>query len=322
MKPHKLFPGNSSTDSSVQSDTPEDAGNELTAGSTVQTERHLGAAKPLLCVCRVRLHLGRAFPQRWRFFLAWIGGLVLWAVAGGAAQGVEFRVENSVYVDNSSQPVAESVTLFINNRMYDFLTQPEEIVIFDPIIRHFVLLYPPMQLRTDLRVEQVAAFISTLRSWAGKHQDPFIRFSANPDVHVDESTGGPSIVFDSQFLRYIVDVDRPPDPQIARIYADFSDWYLQLNTMVVPGSRLPFARLHVNKVLLERQLVPLRVELRLKPEARPKGQPQLIRSYHNFFYRVSEADRNRAAQADQFAQIYRSVSFVEYQQQLRKALRK
>ncbi len=249
-------------------------------------------------------------------------GLLGWLLIASRGQAVEFRVENFVYVGNEPQPVVESLTLFLNGKAYDFLRHPEEIVIFDPLLRRFFILFPSARLRTELQVEQVAAFISTLRTWASKHDDPFIRFTANPQIEVSETSGGPFIAFDSAYLRYVVDIDRPPDPQIARIYADFSDWYLQLNTMVVPGARLPFARLHVNKVLLEHQVVPLRVELRLKPETQHKGQASVIRSYHHFIYRVSEADRSRAVQADQFAQIFRPVSFVEYQQHLKSAIKK
>ncbi|MCS7239051.1 MAG: hypothetical protein NZ899_12400 [Thermoguttaceae bacterium] len=238
------------------------------------------------------------------------------ATLAGAAP-LEFRVENSVYVDQSSRPISESITLFVNDKFYDFLRQPEEIVIFNPTLRHFTLLYPPAQLRTELRVEQVAAFITTLRSWALKHEDSFLRFLASPEITVQDHPGAAAISFDSEYLSYLVDVDRPPSPQIAQIYAEFSDWYSQLNTMVTPGSRLPFARLQVNKVLLERGLVPLRVELKLKPAAQKRNQPAVIRSYHNFFYRVSESDRSRANQADQFVQLFRQVSFIEYQEKLR-----
>lgn len=252
--------------------------------------------------------------------LAWLAILAVvsaWPSTPLQAAPLEFRVENSVYVEQSPRPISESLTLFVHQRVYDFLREPEEIVIFDPALRQFILLYPPAQLRTDLRVEQVAAFITTLRSWALQHEDPFLRFLASPEIVTRDHPGSTAITFDSQYLSYLVDVDRPPQQQIAEIYADFSDWYCQLNTMVTPGSRLPFARLYVNKILLERGLVPLRVELRLKPAAQNRGQPAIIRSHHNFFYRVTEADRSRANQADQFVQIFRQVSFIEYQDRLR-----
>ena len=262
---------------------------------------------------------GGLLPARWLFGFS--GSLML--LIGGSIHdlfplclGYEFRIENAVYDGFSESPTAQTTTVFTGGKVYDFLHQPEEIVIFDPAQRRFVLINPSLRIRTELRMEQVAAFINTLRSWASQQEDPFLRFSATPDLFVRRGPTGTSLLFESPHLTYHVEVDRPPDPQIAKQYAEFSDWYSQLNTMVTPGARLPFPRLYVNKVLLEEGFVPLRVELHLKEGNRKGSKVTVIRSHHNFFYRLLESERSRAGQADEFALIFRPVGFVEYQKKL------
>ncbi len=228
----------------------------------------------------------------------------------------EFRVENAVYAGYSDRPRAQTTTLFAGGKVYDFLHHPDEIVIFDPIQRRFVLINPTLRICTQLGVEQVAAFINTLRSWASQQEDPFLRFTAAPELTVRPGPTSTSLLFESAPLTYYVEVDRPPDPQIAKRYAEFSDWYSQLNTMVTPGARLPFPRIYVNQVLLQQGFVPLKVELHLKDGTQNGGKPTVIRSHHNFFYRLLEPERARARQADEFARIFRSVGFVEYQQKI------
>ena len=53
-------------------------------------------------------------------------------------------------------------------------------------------------------------------------------------------------------------------------YCDFSDWYARLNTLLNPGSKLPFARLAVNAALARHEAIPdLRKRvLRIKSKAR------------------------------------------------------
>jgi len=228
----------------------------------------------------------------------------------------EFRVENAVYTGYSDRPTAQTTTLFTGGKVYDFLHHPEEIVIFDPAQRRFLLINPTLRICTELRMEQVAAFINTLRSWARRQEDPFLRFTAAPELTVRPGPTSTSLLFESAALTYYVEVDRPPDPQIAKRYAEFSDWYSQLNTMVTPGARLPFPRIYVNQVLLQQGFVPLKVELHLKDGSQKGGKPTVIRSHHNFFYRLLEPERARASQADEFARIFRPVGFVEYQQKL------
>ncbi len=54
------------------------------------------------------------------------------------ALGQQFRVENAVYLDTENRPYSQSTTIFVDGKVYDYLHQPEEVVIFDPAERRFV----------------------------------------------------------------------------------------------------------------------------------------------------------------------------------------
>ena len=52
--------------------------------------------------------------------------------SGWAATAQEFRIETDVFVAGEKEPVGETLTIFTNGLVYDFLlTDDEEITLFD-----------------------------------------------------------------------------------------------------------------------------------------------------------------------------------------------
>ncbi len=54
----------------------------------------------------------------------------------------EFRIESKVFSAKDEAPTSESLTLFDDGRVYDFLTSPREITVFDISRSRIVLLDP------------------------------------------------------------------------------------------------------------------------------------------------------------------------------------
>ena len=76
------------------------------------------------------------------FILAFALGSIL-----ATAQGDDFRIENEVYTGRASKPVAETLTLFSGNFVYDFVLgdqlnglECKEITVFDKRRGRIVLL--------------------------------------------------------------------------------------------------------------------------------------------------------------------------------------
>lgn len=86
----------------------------------------------------------------------------------------DFRVETDVFVGRKQEPVAEYLTLFYGNYIYDFLlTDAQEITVFDVARNRFILLDPSRQVKTELTTSQVDAFHQELRERGLGRQDPF-----------------------------------------------------------------------------------------------------------------------------------------------------
>ncbi len=230
-----------------------------------------------------------------------------------ASKADEFRVENSVFSGNSQNPITESTTIFVKGLVYDFLKDPPEITLFDAANRRFVLLDLSRRVKTELRTDQVAAFLGTLKTWALNHQDSFIRFTAEPQLSVSRDEETREYLLESPWLSYRVKAEHPVDPVIVTRYREFSDWYCQLNTMLNPGSRLPFPRLLLSRVLAENGELPSEVHLTLKKTGGILGRQQIFRSRHQFIYHLVQADRDRVSQAEQFLAIFMPVTFIDYQ---------
>jgi hypothetical protein len=171
--------------------------------------------------------------------------------------------------------------------------------------------------KTEIDTRQVEAAMQSLKRWAEGQDDPFVRFQANPrlDEHFDPQSN--ELVFSSPWITYrLVSVDAE-STEIARQYRRFCDWCARLNTLLIPGSRLPFARLLVNEALERREEFPKDVHLTLTPR---KGFPPsriTMRSEHQLIRRLAESDKRRVAQTDVFCEMFRPLSFGEYQENLR-----
>ena len=147
------------------------------------------------------------------------------------------------------------MTIFHGGMVYDFLTEPPEITIFDNSSHHFVLLNLKNQEQSELSAEEVNAFIKKLNELAYKQKDPLGKFFSDPKFEelFDAATGELSLT--SRWVTYRVVTEAPLDRATIARYRDFSDWYARLNSMLNPGSRPPMAGLQVNDALARHQVV-------------------------------------------------------------------
>ena len=88
-----------------------------------------------------------------------------------------------------------------------------------------------------------AATSRSLKRIAPAQNDPLKRFLVDPrfEEQFDESTG--ELTLSSQWMTYRVLIETREEAAVADQYRDFADWQVQLNTLLNPGSKPPFARL-------------------------------------------------------------------------------
>jgi hypothetical protein len=232
------------------------------------------------------------------------------------AAETRFRVENKVFVGGEKEPRIRSTTIFYDGVVYDYLEDPAEVTILDTARGRFVLLDRKRQIKTELTTGRVADFTKRLRKWAQGQSDPFLKFLADPqfDEQFDEATG--QLSFASPWMTYRLVTVEADSRDISRRYREFSDWYCQLNALLTPGTRPPFARLIVNAALERRQRFPREVHLSLRPKKGPLAKRSTARSEHLLVRQLVESDLGRIAQTDQFMATYTAVDFAEYQRRV------
>lgn len=257
-------------------------------------------------MANVRIHASasRAVPP-W-MLVALAVGLAL-ALTASTARGEDFRIESKVYL--KSKPIAENLTLFHGERVYDFMSNPKEITVFDPAPgrMRFLILDPGRKLRTEVKVAEVSKLMDKLRDYAKSSTDGFMTFLADPqfDEKYDATIG--VLHMTSPWMEYKLTTLDAPSAQVAEQYCQFSDWYAKLNTMTTPGKIPPFARMVVNASLKKYKQVPSDVvlTLHLKDEV-------TLTSDHKVHWRLLEDDMQKIRQVDDHLARFKSVPYQEY----------
>jgi hypothetical protein len=231
------------------------------------------------------------------------------AATASAAWAEDFRIETKIYAGDAKKPVSETVTLFFDNGVYDFLAEPEQIAVFTkPTGRkagRFTLLDPPNRVKTTLSTEQLAGAMEKLRTWAGRQSDPFLQFAANPQFKESFESGSGKLVLTSYQESYTVTTRRAEHPQALAQYREFLDWYARLNTLLSAGPP-PEPRLRLNEALARHRVIPLKVELTRA------GEKDAIRAEHQFTWRLSNDDRDRIDEVATSLTSFREVNNEEF----------
>lgn len=248
-----------------------------------------------------------------RRILACLGSGLLALVA--RAEGGDFRVVNKVFLEDEKTPISESITLFKQGTVYDFLQPTGEITVFDQARGRLIVLDPARKLRAEVSTEDIESFADQLRKKSRASKVPLTRFLADPafEESYDKSSG--LLELKSRWIEYRVTSEPIDDPEDAQRYAEFSDWQAQFNVLVHPSAPPPFARMALDEALRSRERAPKDVTRLISVEG--KGQnPEKVRAEHRFQWKFMEADDKRMASADKYLVDFESVTMDEFHKRL------
>lgn len=226
------------------------------------------------------------------------------------SQAQEFRVENRVYIADDTTPASSSVTLFASDAVYDFLDDTSETTILDAAAGRIVLMAPDSKVRTEWQTAELAEYTAQFKKWAAQHKDPLLNFLATPEFKETRGHGGKTVTLSSRLLVYDVTTERPDDAAAAQRYAEFSDWFAQLNALPNRAGTPPFARMQLNRLLAEVGVLPVDVQMQRTPS---KGQTVRLRSTHKITWSLSAADHRRIAESRQQLAALKAVQHGEYE---------
>ena len=254
--------------------------------------------------------------MRLRLFLA---ALACSLAAAQFALAEDFRVETRVFeVKEKSKdktPLCQNITLFHAGKVYDYLAEPPEIVVFDKANGRFVLLDPVRKLRTDVSANQVLVFCGELRSWAVNEANGLLKFSGNPRFAVQFAEKSNELTMASEFMTYKLLVTEARTRDAAHQMREFSDWYARLNALTNAGGLPPFPRLAVNEELDRRGFVATAVELNIL------SRNVSIRSEHELEWRLLDRDLKRISDTNEQIVNFKSGNFGEFMRRAQTAKR-
>ena len=244
---------------------------------------------------------------------------VVWVLAGLAAAvlcpgnvvGEDFCVENQVFVGGEREPRSQSVTIFYQGTIYDFLDDPAEIVVLSDDGHKFVLLDPARRVRAEVSDETVESFVRQRCRAAADHREPSVRFQADVRLEEDFDESSGRLTLSSRWVAYRLTLDGVGE-SIAQQYRRFADAYCRLNAMLHPDARPPSARLLVNAAVAKYQAIATDVRLTLKEGDSVVAKDTSLRSEHRLVGQVVGPDLDRVRQTREFMAIYRLISYEQY----------
>ncbi len=260
------------------------------------------------------------------FFLLF---LVLGFHSCGLLSAQEMRVHTTVSrkePNESWRPFAYSLTLFHAGKVYDYMEDVGEVVIYEPMNNRFVFLdgnYRASELTTtelnqylkssEAKSQEYLAGLRRDGADSAKKQATALEFQLRPQFEERFDSKEQRLRMNSEQMDYTVKTAASPNPEDTLKYLAYTDWAARLNHILHPEALLPEPRLHVNAVLRKKQLIPLTVDLGMRAE----GEIHL-RAEHQFSWQLQAMDKRHITlwESRMASKEAVWVSFRDYQRKL------
>jgi hypothetical protein len=226
--------------------------------------------------------------------------IVLSASISGVAAAQDLRVYTTVrnLTDKRPNPpvLAESLTLFHGGRVYDYMENVGEVVIFEPLESKFTILGPDY-IGTTVTFSEIQQFLNKSRSEAQRVLDEMpsdaasrrlaaaLRAQFSPKFK--EQVRAESIKLTGESLIYDITTAPAPKNVAWEKYLDYADWAARLNFVLHPKSLYPDPRLEANNSLRKAQRLPVIVEL----AGRLDDREMHLRAEHRYGWELQSIDR-------------------------------
>ena len=222
--------------------------------------------------------------------------------------GNDFRIETDVFVENQKQPVAQTLTLFADDVVYDFmLLAPNEITMFDRQRGELFMLDPSRKLKARWTTAELIQFTASIRMTAKNAKDNL--FGMEFAGHFDEETA--VVMLEGKNLVYRAVGHKPKLDGASGRYSEFADWYAQLNA-ARPGNPPPFGRIELNRRLKELHMVPTEIDRTLTLPGRLGNVKKKVTSRQTFTWLLSTTDRKRIQDVSEHMATFKVVTLKEY----------
>lgn len=241
----------------------------------------------------------------------------------------ELRIYTTVRhgeADGQLKEIAHSLTLFHNGKVYDFMEDVGEVVIYEPMNNRFVFMDGNYR-ASELQVEELQQYLKVSQAETRKYlkqldqdgsplaqkQASAIRFEMTPTFTEKYDNTRQRLLLSSEIVRYEVTTTNAKDPQAVEKYLAYSDWFARLNHILHPQSSQPEPRLALNAALRKRGQLPLKVERLMRIESEVRLQAE-----HQYTWDLQSTDQRHItkweSQLESKDVVW--VSFRDYQKKL------
>ena len=221
----------------------------------------------------------------------------------------EFRVETDVFIDNGRQPVAQHLTLFTGNLVYDFaMTRADEVTMLDTQRGRVVLMDLTKKTKTEVSTQTLLDFTAKIKQIALEKGNGVVSLEFQTQFDVAAKT----IELTSDHVTYTASAIEAQQPEAVERYREFADWYARLNA-VRPGNLPPFGRLRLNRELADRQWLPQSITRTLVVDKLVRRRQQAS-SKHLINWQLTNRDRRRIQDVAGLQAAFRSVPLETYLQ--------
>lgn len=245
-------------------------------------------------------------------------------------RGQDLRVYTSVvnvsHEGESPTILSSSLTLFHAGKVYDYMEEIGEVVIYEPSHHRFIILgkdfsateVPFAELNHFLEAAQQES-VKYIRELASKNSEEnarlaaTIRFQLQPDFQKNFLEESQTLQFRGSSMNYDVRTGAAPSPEVVNRYLDYADWAARLNYVLHPHSAFPAPRLSLNEALRKRKLLPVQVDRTTHLDGIER-----LRASHSFSFELQPVDKRHISHWERtlLSDQVRWLTFHEYQQQL------
>ncbi len=209
-------------------------------------------------------------------------------------------------------------------KVYDYMQDVGEIVIFEPVHYRFVILNERLiatsvsfaELRQILTVAQseTETAINSLRDQSNERSQRVLRaleFQLQPEFQVSRQAD--SIQMIGEQIDYHISTTTAPEPGFSQQYLEYADWAAQLNFALHPYSQFPEVRRSVNEQMRALNELPLTVELQAAVD-----DPIHMRADHRYEWNLQPSDRTLINKWERLlaSEQIQWMSFHDYQHTL------
>lgn len=252
--------------------------------------------------------------------------LVAMCANAGAA---DLRIYTRIYdkTKDINTPVARTLTVFHNGRVYDYIDSLDEVIVYEPAKKRFVVVNIKLRVKTVIGTDKVEELMEAARKVVRgqvaelrkKGDAPslatakMLAFQLKPKFRESYVMKSKQLALESNQLRYDVTLDTGQSKEAVAAYRDYADWVVRLNYVLYPRVVLPAARRVLNAKAAAEGGIPFRVERTLNTRPRLSA-----RAEHEITKKLDRKDRSDLREWDAMltSKTVRELSLRAYQRQM------